>query len=256
MSILSWTICFLPSISNSLADNFFDNSASSASFSANSFSNFSLLDVKFVFFSNFCFCSSFSSSILLFTSNISASSLCLFALLFCILSFDIPISEFIFSILFELSNPIFCIFSIWAVISSTTCLNSSLEACSASILLSSASFWEVIISSSFTSCSSFSLYVLILYINKPTSIDLSSSLKSKNCFALSDCNFKGSIFASISANISFIRSKFNFVCSNFFSDSCFLVLYLTIPAASSKMCLLSSDLLLKISSILPCPIML
>ena len=96
----------------------------------------------------------------------------------------------------------------------------------------------------------------MLYINSPTSIDLSSSLKSKNCFALSDCNFKGSIFASISANISFIRSKFNFVCSNFFSDSCFLVLYLTIPAASSKMCLLSSDLLLKISSILPCPIML
>ena len=37
----------MPSISNSLADNFFDNSASSASFSANSFSNFSLLDVKF-----------------------------------------------------------------------------------------------------------------------------------------------------------------------------------------------------------------
>ena len=44
------------------------------------------------------------------------------------------------------------------------------------------------------------------------------------------------------------------VFSSFFSDSTFLVLYLTIPAASSKICLLSSDLLLKISSILPCPI--
>ena len=83
-----------------------------------------------------------------------------------------------------------------------------------------------------------------------------SSLKSKNCFALSACNLNGSIFASISDKISLILSKFSLVCSNFFSDSAFLVRYLTIPAASSKMRLLSSDLLLNISSILPCPIIL
>ena len=94
----------------------------------------------------------------------------------------------------------------------------------------------------------------MLYKNRPTSISFNSSLKSKNFLAFSDCNFKGSIFASISDKISLIRSKLSLVCSNFFSDSCFLVLYYTIPAASSKIRRLSSDLLLKISSILPCPI--
>ena len=54
--------------------------------------------------------------------------------------------------------------------------------------------------------------------------------------------------------MSFILKRLSLVCSNFFSDSTFLALYLTIPAASSKICLLSSDLLLNISSILPCPI--
>ena len=83
---------------------------------------------------------------------------------------------------------------------------------------------------------------------------LSSSLKSKNFLALSACNFKGSNCPSISDKISFIRNRLSFVCSSFFSDSTLRVLYFTIPAASSKMCLLSSDLLLKISSILPCPI--
>ena len=90
--------------------------------------------------------------------------------------------------------------------------------------------------------------------NSPISIPFNSSLKSKNFLAFSDCFFNGSIFASISAKISFILSKFNFVCSSFFSDSAFLTLYFTIPAASSKIALLSSDLLLKISSIFPCPI--
>ena len=62
------------------------------------------------------------------------------------------------------------------------------------------------------------------------------------------------MFASISDKISFILSKLSLVCSNFFSDSILRVLYFTIPAASSKIRRLSSDLLLKISSILPCPI--
>ena len=91
-------------------------------------------------------------------------------------------------------------------------------------------------------------------MNNPISIDFSSSRKSKNFLAFSDCSFSGSIFASISDKISFILSKFNFVCSNFFSDSFFLALYFTIPAASSNILRLSSDLLLKISSILPWPI--
>ena len=91
-------------------------------------------------------------------------------------------------------------------------------------------------------------------MNNPISILFNSSLKFKYFFAFSDWAFNGSIFVSISDKISFILSKFNFVCSNFFSLSAFLVLYFTIPAASSKICLLSSDLLLNISSIFPCPI--
>ena len=91
-------------------------------------------------------------------------------------------------------------------------------------------------------------------MNSPTSMFFNSSLRFKYFFAFSDCIFNGSKFASISVNMSFILNRFNFVCSNFFSDSCFLILYLTIPAASSKICLLSSDLLLNISSIFPCPI--
>ena len=94
----------------------------------------------------------------------------------------------------------------------------------------------------------------MLYKNNPISIDFNSSLKSKNFLAFSDCIFSGSIFASISDKISLILSKFSFVCSNFFSDSCLRVLYFTIPAASSKIWRLSSDLLLKISSIFPWPI--
>ena len=82
----------------------------------------------------------------------------------------------------------------------------------------------------------------------------SSSLRFRYFLAFSDCVFSGSMLVSISDNMSLILSKFNLVLSSFFSDSCFLVLYFTIPAASSKMFRLSSDLLLKISSIFPCPI--
>ena len=93
-----------------------------------------------------------------------------------------------------------------------------------------------------------------MYKNSPTSIPFNSSLKSKNFFAFSDCFFNGSKFTSISDNMSFILRRFNFVCSSFFSESAFLTLYFTMPAASSKIARLSSDLLLSISSILPCPI--
>ena len=109
-------------------------------------------------------------------------------------------------------------------------------------------------SSSLTTCSNFSLYESMLYKNRPISMLFSSSLKSKNCFAFSACILSGSIFASISDKISLILNKLSLVCSSFFSDSPFLTLYFTIPAASSNICLLSSDLLLKISSIFPCPI--
>ena len=99
--------------------------------------------------------------------------------------------------------------------------------------------------SSLTFCKSL-LYFSILYTKSPTSIFLSSCFKSKNFLALSDCCFNGSRFPSISVKISLILSKLSLVLSSFFSDSSFLVLYLTIPAASSKTFLLSSDLLLKI----------
>ena len=145
-------------------------------------------------------------------------------------------------------------FSISAISSSILAFKVSFLFCPSSNFWLSDVSWSFKICKSSTICSSFSLYVFMLYTNSPTSMLLSSSLKSKNFLALSACNFKGSNCPSISDKISFIRNRLSFVCSSFFSDSTLRVLYFTIPAASSNMCLLSSDLLLKISSILPCPI--
>ena len=248
------TFCFLASISNSFEVNFLVISSNWACFSASSFSNFSLFWFSPTFLSCFCFFSSSNSSIFSVISVISSSKRFAFCSLFTFLSCITLISELIFSILFELSKPIFCICSIFSVISSTCAFSSSFNCFTFSNFSFSSSYWFLNISSSFIISSNFVLYVSMLYINKPTSMPFNSSLKSKNFFAFSDWILSGSMFPSISVKMSFIRSKFNLVCSNFFSVSSFLVLYFTIPAASSKIRRLSSDLLLNISSILPCPI--
>ena len=162
--------------------------------------------------------------------------------------------EFSCSISFWLSNPKFDIFSICSVISSMLDFNSSFRIFTLSNFPSSSLHCDCITSISCTICCKFSLYFSILYTNNPTSIFFNSSRKFKYFFAFSDCVCNGPKLPSISEIISFILRRFNFVCSNFFSASSFLLLYFTIPAASSNICLLSSDLLLNISSIFPCPI--
>ena len=185
---------------------------------------------------------------------ISFSSLFLFSLLLDIFSLLTFISEFILSILFSLSNPSVWSLSISEEISSIWFFKSCFNSCISSSLLFSSRLWFSKISLFFSNSWSFSLNVFIFNTNKPTSMFFNSSLKSKNFLAFSDCNLSGSIFASISDRISLILTRFSFVCSSFFSDSSLLVLYFTIPEASSNIFLLSSDLLLKISSIFPCPI--
>ena len=253
-SVFSSTFFFFSSIFFSSSVSLLEISFSFASFSSSSFANFSLFAIKLSFL---LVLFSFSSCISLFlvsNSSISFKYVSRFWRLFAILSFWTFISEFICSIFFSLSNPKFCVSSIFAITSSNSFLRFSFKFWSTESLLSSSVFWEFITSISFINSSSFVLYVSILYRNSPISIDFSSSLKLKYFFAFSDWFFSGSIFASISDKISLILSRFSFVCSNFFSDSFFLALYFTIPAASSNIFLLSSDLLLKISSILPCPI--
>ena len=131
------------------------------------------------------------------------------------------------SISFWLSNPKLDMFSILTVISSIWDFSSSFNALILSNFPSSWLHCSLYTSSSFTISSKLFLYFSILYKNNPISIDFNSSLKFKYFLAFSDWAFNGSILDSISAKISLILSKFSFVLSNFLSDSCFLVLYLT-----------------------------
>ena len=150
-----------------------------------------------------------------------------------------------------LSNPTFWHSSICSVKLSIQFLSSIFFSCISESFFSSSFFWFSTISKSSTICVSLLLYVSILYIKRPTSISLSSSWSSKYLLAFSDWILRGSNPASISDKISLILKRLSFVCSSFFSDSVFLALYLTIPAASSNIWRLSSDLLLRISSIFP-----
>ena len=254
LSVFSSTCFFSFSISSSLLLNFSVNFFSSSSFSFNSFSNFSLFCFKLSFLDCFCSISCFKFSIFSSNSTISFWYSFEFSMLFEILVSATFILEFSFSISFSLSNPIFCISSILVVISSMLSFNSSFKILIFSNFPSSWFKVEFIISSSLVNSSKDCLYLSMLYKNNPTSIFFSSSFKFKYFLALSDCCCKGSKFPSISVNISFILNKLSLVCSNFFSVSSFLALYFTIPAASSNICLLSSDLLLNISSIFPWPI--
>jgi len=182
-------------------------------------------------------------------SLISSSNLFLFSSLFSILEFKTFILDVIVSISFWLVNPRFCVLSIFSVSSSIRSFNSSFNIFIFSNFPSSKLQLEVITSISCFKDSKSNLYFSILCKKSPTSIFLSSDFKSTYFFALLACCFKGSKLFSISTKISFILKTLSLVCSNFFSASSFLDLNLTIPAASSNTFLLSSDLLLKISSI-------
>ena len=87
-----------------------------------------------------------------------------------------------------------------------------------------------------------------------TSWTLSSSRNARYCFAFAACFSRGSTCFSISERISSILSRLCFSSSRFFCAAAFLLLYLTIPAASSKSSRLSSGFPLSILSICPCPI--
>ena len=126
-SVLSSTCFFFPSISNSFLDIESVIFFRAASFSSNSFSYFSLFSLKDVFLSAFWFFSSSNSVILLLFSSISLSNLSWFSLLWEIFSKFKFISEFICSFFLSFSKPKFCISSIFNVISSIACFNSSLS---------------------------------------------------------------------------------------------------------------------------------
>ena len=254
VSVFFSRFLFVSSIFNSFSEKVSIIAFNCSCFSCNSFSNFCLFSFRLFFLSNFPSISFSDSSILFSSSFISSKYLCSLLILFSILDFAKLISEFNFSWLFSLSNPKFCTSSILDVISSIVVFNVSFAIFIFSNFPSSKLQLLSIISISATILSNPCLDFSILYIKRPTSIFFNSCLISKNFLALSDCSFKGSKLFSISVNISFILKRFNLVCSNFFSDSSFLVLNLTIPAASSNTFLLSSDLLLSISSIFPCPI--
>ena len=162
LSVFSSTVCLYPSISSSFEDNFSVNLSSSACFSFNSFSNFSLFCFKLSFLASFCSISSFNSWILAFCSSISFKYLSLFSLLFVILVFATFISEFNCSICFWLSKPIFDIFSIVSVISSILDFNSSFKIFTLSNLPSSSLHCACIISISWTIFSKSCLYFSML----------------------------------------------------------------------------------------------
>ena len=253
-SVFSSSFLLSFSISNSFSDKVLFIFSNSLCFSSSSFSYFSLFSFRLSFLLSLNFISSSVFEIFAFVSSISSLNLFIFSSLFSILDFATLISEVKASTSFWLVNLKFWVFSISSVKSSIWPFSSSLRIFIFSSLPSSKLQVFCIISmSSWTFTRSF-LYFSILYKNKPTSILLSSFFKSKYLFALSDCCFNGSKLASISVKISFILKTFSLVCSNFFSDSSFLVLNFTIPAASSNTFLLSSDLLLNISSIFPWPI--
>ena len=155
-SIFSLMCAFFSSISLSLADNFCVSSANSCSFSNNSCVNFSLFCSNVSCFTIFCCFSCSNSCIRTFASSISCLYCSSFFWLLAILSSASPIAEFSFSFSFSPSNPICCIFSICSIKESNCCCNSSFFVRICPIFWSDSSFWVVKISSSCSTCFSFS----------------------------------------------------------------------------------------------------
>ena len=94
------------------------------------------------------------------------------------------------------------------------------------------------------------MFLKIRFISKSLYLSLSST----NSLAFSLSSLSWPIRDSISETMSSTRSRLADVDSSFFSASLRLFLYITTPAASSKISLLLSGLVLTISAILPCPI--
>ena len=90
--------------------------------------------------------------------------------------------------------------------------------------------------------------------NALTSLILRSCLSLRYSLAFSDCFSSGPTCFSSSFSISLTRTRFSLSFSSFLIEAAFLLLNLTIPAASSKSSLLSSGRPLNILSICPCPI--
>ena len=94
------------------------------------------------------------------------------------------------------------------------------------------------------------MFLKIRFISKSLYLSLSST----NSFAFSLSSLSWPIRDSISETMSSTRSRLADVDSSFFSASLLLFLYITTPAASSKISLRLSGLVLTISAILPWPI--
>ena len=144
----------------------------------------------------------------------------------------------------------------FTLISSISLLTDSISCSifSYSSLISSCSF--VLLSSSAQAISYFSVTCfncsLICSVSKRnilTSYFFNSSLYLRYCLAFSDCFSSGPTCFSSSPRISFTRVRLACSSSNFLTAAAFLLLNLTIPAASSNSSLLSSGLPLKIRSI-------
>ena len=229
---------------------------SSSSFCFNSISNFSLFLNTFSLFWALFSNSSFNRFTFSLSSNISLFNLLIFALAAFELASKREILEFSFSFSF----------STWKNFS----LNSSILSASSWIFCFSSAFLvsfceDKLSCFSISSCNVFSIsstfwmfsaLLSTLFMNSFTSNSFNSSLSCKNFLAVCAFTSNGPIVFSISAITSPTLCNVDCVFSSFLVASSFLVLYLTIPAASSNTCLLSSDLLDKSSSTFPWDIML
>ena len=174
---------------------------------------------------------------------------------------------------FFLSNNIF----FWLLITSTSFVLSNSSFCNSDISISnlliltlystcfiSSLLLDVDISNislfNFSIFSLSNLYLkfklVISLVIKETSIFSNSSFNSLNIIALSLWSFSGLTCTSNSLIISLTRAKLSLVFSNFLKASSFLFLYLSTPAASSKITLLSDGLLSITSLTFPCEIIL
>ena len=110
--------------------------------------------------------------------------------------------------------------------------------------------WDILFSTSLILFSNLSASITNLFTSTVFNL-LESDI---NFLAFSACTSRGPTCVSNVAIISLTLTRFSLSLASLLLASKLLVLYLTIPAASSNNILLSSDLLDKISSILPCPI--
>ncbi len=166
----------------------------------------------------------------------------------------ILIDEFILSI----RLPISCPFSLSLKICSSRALLFSVFSWFSLFTFSSFSsvclIWSSTMDMFLSASSILALESFMVSTKSPTSMSLNSYLRVRYFLAFSACFSRGPICLSNSPRMSFILTRFCSVLLSFLSLSSFRILYFMIPEASSNMPLLSLDLLFRISSTLPCPI--